>query len=94
MRDSGCFSGKSYTFPQRISTKGMVIMKSTYLVKYGSRPELLFRVTTDGKTYEKEISLVFPKYASADMPRYRQEYESEMENRKPGEMKCSFILEE
>lgn len=72
----------------------MVSMKSTDLVKNGSRPELLFRVTTDGKTYEKEISLVFPKYVSADLPRYKQEYESEMENREPGEMKCSFVLEE
>ena len=69
-------------------------MKSTDLVKYGSRPELLFRVTTDGKTYEKEISLVFPKYVSADLPRYKPEYESEMENRRPSEMRCSFILEE
>ncbi len=69
-------------------------MRSTDLVKYGSRPELLFRVTTDGQTYQKAIFLVFPKYASADLPRYKEEYEAEMENRGQSEMKCNFILEE
>lgn len=48
------------------------IMNSTYLVKEGNRPEIVFRVTLspDGKTYMKEYSLVFPKYRTADIPRY------------------------
>lgn len=47
-------------------------MNSTYLVKEGNRPELVFRVTLspDGKTYMKEYALVFPKYRTADIPRY------------------------
>ncbi|MDW7732920.1 MAG: hypothetical protein SCH66_10895 [Methanolobus sp.] len=68
-------------------------MRSTDLVEHGGRPELLFRITTDGQTYQKEVSLVFPKYASADLPRYREEYEAEVEKRGPGEMKCNFIVE-
>lgn len=68
-------------------------MKSTDILKYGSRPELLFRVTTDGQTYQKEISLVFPKYVSADLPRYKDEYASETEDRGLSEMKCNFVIE-
>ncbi|WMW26127.1 hypothetical protein RE474_05250 [Methanolobus sediminis] len=50
-------------------------MSSTDLVKNGSRPEMLFRVSLspDGTSYQKEISLVFPKYASADLPHYKEE---------------------
>jgi hypothetical protein len=69
-------------------------MRSTDLVTDGGRPELLFRLTTDGQTYQKEIYLVFPKYASADLPRYKEEYQAEMESRGPSEMKCNFIIEE
>ncbi|WP_340820285.1 hypothetical protein [Methanolobus sp. WCC4] len=51
-------------------------MSSTDIVKYGNRPEMLFKVTLspDGTTYQKEISLVFPKFVSADMPHYKEEY--------------------
>lgn len=51
-------------------------MKSTDLVKHGNRPEMLFKVTLnpDGVTYQKEISLVFPKYVSADLPHYKEEF--------------------
>ncbi|SFM76858.1 hypothetical protein [Methanolobus profundi] len=51
-------------------------MSSTDLVKYGSRPEMLFRVSLnpDGNTYQKEISLVFPKYVSADLPHYKDDF--------------------
>ncbi|ETA68362.1 MAG: hypothetical protein PWQ75_1617 [Methanolobus sp.] len=54
-------------------------MSSTDLVKNGSRPEMLFKVTLspDGTTYQKEISLVFPKYASADLPHYKEEFDSQ-----------------
>ncbi|MDK2827076.1 hypothetical protein SAMN04488589_1299 [Methanolobus vulcani] len=53
-------------------------MSSTDLVKNGSRPEMLFKVSLspDGTTYQKEISLVFPKYASADLPHYKEEFEN------------------
>lgn len=68
-------------------------MRSTDLVEHGGKPEMLFRVTTDGETYQKEVSLVFPKYASADLPRYKDEYEAETENRAQSEMKCNFIIE-
>lgn len=48
------------------------MMNSTYLVKEGNKPEIVFRVTLnpDGKNYMTEYSLVFPKYRSADIPRY------------------------
>jgi hypothetical protein len=51
-------------------------VSSTDLVKNGGRPEIMFRVSLspDGTTYQKEVSLVFPKYASADLPRYKEEY--------------------
>ncbi|WP_406655647.1 hypothetical protein V7O62_07595 [Methanolobus sp. ZRKC2] len=68
-------------------------MRSTDLVKNGAKPELLFRITTDGETYRKEISLVFPKYVSADLPRYKEEYEAESKDSRQNEMKCSFIIE-
>ncbi|TQD24898.1 hypothetical protein [Methanolobus vulcani] len=53
-------------------------MSSTDLVKNGSRPEMLFKISVspDGTTYQKEISLVFPKYVSADLPRYKEDYNS------------------
>jgi hypothetical protein len=36
----------------------------------------MFRISLspDGTTYQKEVSLVFPKYASADLPHYKEEY--------------------
>jgi hypothetical protein len=39
---------------------------------------MLFKVSLspDGTTYQKEISLVFPKYASADLPHYKEEFEN------------------
>ncbi len=67
-------------------------MRSTDLVKYGNRPELLFRVTTDGQTYQKEVSFVFPRYMSADLPRYKEDYEMEEEPTQK-DMKCNFVFE-
>ncbi|WP_321430148.1 hypothetical protein [uncultured Methanolobus sp.] len=54
-------------------------MNSTDLVKKGNRPEMLFRVSLspDGTTYQKEISLVFPKYVSADLPHYKEDFDSQ-----------------
>ncbi len=56
-------------------------MSSTDLVKNGNRPEILFRVSLspDGATYQKEVSLVFPKYASADLPHYKEEFMPEIQ---------------
>ena len=70
-------------------------MRSTDLVKYGNRPEIMFRVSlsSDGTTYQKEISLVFPKYVSADLPRYKEEYMSRTMECNPQENRCSFSTE-
>nr|WP_321497236.1 hypothetical protein [uncultured Methanolobus sp.] len=57
-------------------------MSSTDLVKNGARPEIMFRVSLspDGTTYQKEISLVFPKYVSADLPHYKEDFASQTRN--------------
>ncbi len=71
-------------------------MSSTDLVKYGNRPELMFRVSLspDGTTYQKEVSLVFPKYASADLPHYKEEYMSEIQNRVSDDCQWYFSAED
>ena len=71
-------------------------MRSTDLVKYGSRPEMLFRLTLnpDGLTYQKEISLVFPKYVSADLPHYKEEYMGQAQNSVPDNCKWNFNMGE
>ncbi|MBC7085377.1 MAG: hypothetical protein H5T43_03275 [Methanomethylovorans sp.] len=72
-------------------------MNSTYLVKEGNKPEIVFKVTLspDGKTYMKEYSLVFPKYRSADIPRYDPVALAEVKAlAKTGDLEhCEFILE-
>ena len=71
-------------------------MNSTDLVKNGSKPELLFRVSLspDGKTYQKEVSLVFPKYASADLPRYKEGYGLQVSESRPDDRQWHFQLED
>jgi len=71
-------------------------VSSTDLVKYGNRPELMFRVSLspDGTTYQKEVSLVFPKYASADLPHYKEEYMSEIQNRVSDDCQWYFSAED
>ena len=73
------------------------MMNSTYLVKEGNRPEIVFRITLspDGKTYMKEYSLVFPKYRTADIPRYDPVALAEVQaNAKAGDLGyCEFIPE-
>ncbi|MEZ5334190.1 MAG: hypothetical protein R2741_02585 [Methanolobus sp.] len=71
-------------------------MRSTDLVKHGNRPEMLFKVTLnpDGLTYQKEISLVFPRYASADLPHYKEEYMEQVQNSVPDNCKWNFSIGE
>ncbi|WMW21477.1 hypothetical protein RE476_08695 [Methanolobus mangrovi] len=71
-------------------------MSSTDLVKYGNRPELMFRVSLspDGSTYQKEVSLVFPKYASADLPHYKEGYMSGIQNRDSDDCQWHFSAED
>lgn len=47
-------------------------MGSTDLVKDGNRPEIVYSIipNEDGKSYRTEFSFVFPKYRTADIPRY------------------------
>lgn len=72
-------------------------MNSTYLVKEGNKPEIVFRITLspDGKTYMKEYSFVFPKYRSADVPRYDPVALAEVQaTAKTGDLgHCEFVLE-
>ncbi|WP_129582624.1 hypothetical protein [Methanolobus psychrotolerans] len=81
---------------QKRKFEGVNEVSSTDLVKYGSRPELLFRVSLspDGTTYQKEVSLVFPKYVSADLPHYKEEYMAQIPEGTPTEMKWHFCLED
>ncbi|WP_321419695.1 hypothetical protein [uncultured Methanomethylovorans sp.] len=72
-------------------------MNSTYLVKEGNKPELVFRVTLspDGKTYMKEYAFVFPKYRTADVSRYDPVALAEVQAMaKTGDLgHCEFIFE-
>ncbi|WP_407355407.1 hypothetical protein [Methanolobus sp. WCC5] len=71
-------------------------MSSTDILKYGNRPEIMFRVSLspDGTTYQKEIFLVFPKYVSADLPHYKEEYMSPIRESIPDESSWHFCLED
>lgn len=71
-------------------------MSSTDIVKHGNRPEMLFKVSLspDGTTYQKEISLVFPKFVSADMPHYKDEYTAQAQDTSPDNCQWHFSLED
>lgn len=75
--------------------KGVNNVKSTDLVKNGGRPEMMFKLTLspDGTTYQKEVSLVFPKYASADLPHYKEGFEPQAIG-KPEDCQWHFQLED
>ncbi|WP_406660575.1 hypothetical protein V7O66_12140 [Methanolobus sp. ZRKC3] len=62
-------------------------MKSANLIKNDERPEILFSVGVDenGKACAEDYVLVFPKHASANLPRYKKGHEIER-----GESKAKF----